>query len=1469
MLDMVALHGPVFISYEPVDGLEAALWIAENFDKSTPPVSCWTAEKSLRDTDNAIEETAGAIQSCSCFILVATKGAVSEGSNAAEELKRAFRYKKAILVASVEDCELPPRLARRPQIVIKLSRQGTFEALRASAINTATEAGLLTTLEHYKKDAEEAKIYLDLDRDSATRIDNEVNDLNRAIASLTEALSDPDGVRHRLDQRIQLGVEHARAPHQSPSIELNVPVVNKAPIEAPDYFQNRFDETQTITDFIKGDSGRLLFVTGQGGVGKSALVCRVLCGLERGNLPDNQGKMRVGGIVYLSFLGQKAPSLGNMFEGLVQTLPRGQRQPLLSILEGMELPVETKVSELLSVFSKNIVSEPVLILLDNMEDTIDTRSHEIRDPEVSEFLRQLLHSVGSRIKVLLTSRIVPVDFREEPPGVQVYLPLDEGLTSPYAETVLRALDKTGSLGLKDADAILLGRLQELTRGYPRAMEAVAMILAGDRSTTINDVLESPVPDDRIINVLVGEAFSRLDYSDQMVMEALAIFDQPVPPIAVEHILRPWFIHIDAALSLRRLANKWFVRKEGERYFQHPIDRQYALRMLKERTVVWRIPDGDQQHDLAPPKTVSLEGFQAQAAEYFSEIELPPTDWRKLSDIEPNISQFHLRLDLADDDSASVVLASIAHFLEKRGAFQQLLTLATILKEKATSVFSRETALDIMARAQWRMGRTEEALSLQNRLIQEVDGGPYENPKHRLNAAIYSEDNGNVKTALEVLEEAHDQLHLGDQERVILDHLGSLYLTLGHFDRAIQLKKDALVDAEASNDLDEIEAQTHNLADSLEAVGCVEEALTLYRKALQLADKTENPLWRANHLSAIADIQWDKGDTVEAATLLDEATAILQRIGGFSEVMSCEHSKAKWLLLDGDATEAERKASEVKAQSTKLRRREYTSDLLLARVKATQSDWEEVERLARVTLETHIEESTIERRTLLAIAFLYQNKAQQARSAFNEVLAEATERISRSDRNSGALAHKALSSIGLATLGGTGLDDAIASYRQAREINDLPGTIRDRQWWFNLLEAHPSAGDLTRVQEALDGIERPMPAGDSSISSENTRIGAFTDPNELPLAVRESIVAVLARLASSGPTSANEYFDNLIRKADLPVHTRTSWINSWGPDPDSAARKLVNGFLALGSNPKDQNNSLGTVLLALLPELYIEDAALITATVVGYRLLSQPSQLDDLQKRFQLPARPSGSTSAQTLGPAFDWADSPDEATLQNWLRPGTDFLDVHFLCKAIDCARSVCRIEVQTTGETGTGVLISPDLVLTSHHLLGDKRGDLKTRAASTALHFGTFTRPNPSADGSQTVPLADVSPIVATSTVHKYDFVLLRAGSAIKTLSDVKPATLSNDTPKRRDPLHILQHPSGGSMKLAISHDGVTSVHPRSGKVQYVTRTAGGSSGSPCFDSNWNVVALHRAEIVTPLGARREGVLVRSIYPQIERYLV
>lgn len=82
---------------------------------------------------------------------------------------------------------------------------------------------------------------------------------------------------------------------------------------------------------------------------------------------------------------------------------------------------------------------------------------------------------------------------------------------------------------------------------------------------------------------------------------------------------------------------------------------------------------------------------------------------------------------------------------------------------------------------------------------------------------------------------------------------------------------------------------------------------------------------------------------------------------------------------------------------------------------------------------------------------------------------------------------------------------------------------------------------------------------------------------------------------------------------------------------------------------------------------------------------------------------------------------------------------------------------------------------------------------------------------------------------------------------------------------MSIIQHPNGETMQVAISSNGIVGVYQNTDLVQYVTDTIGGSSGAPCFNEDWEVVALHHAEKAKLFGSAGEGVLFSAIHKRIK----
>jgi hypothetical protein len=122
-------------------------------------------------------------------------------------------------------------------------------------------------------------------------------------------------------RRIETGLDRERQPEKLVSVERRAKFVNPPPMTAPGYFQDRQVETGLVADFLRTPELRVMTVVGRGGVGKTAIVCRLLKALEAGRLPDEPGELSVDGIVYLTPVGAHPVSFPNVFADLCRLLP--------------------------------------------------------------------------------------------------------------------------------------------------------------------------------------------------------------------------------------------------------------------------------------------------------------------------------------------------------------------------------------------------------------------------------------------------------------------------------------------------------------------------------------------------------------------------------------------------------------------------------------------------------------------------------------------------------------------------------------------------------------------------------------------------------------------------------------------------------------------------------------------------------------------------------------------------------------------------------------------------------------------------------------------------------------------------------------------------------------------------------------------------------------------------------------------
>lgn len=208
----------------------------------------------------------------------------------------------------------------------------------------------------------------------------------------------------------------------------------------------------------------------------------------------------------------------------------------------------------------------------------------------------------------------------------------------------------------------------------------------------------------------------------------------------------------------------------------------------------------------------------------------------------------------------------------------------------------------------------------------------------------------------------------------------------------------------------------------------------------------------------------------------------------------------------------------------------------------------------------------------------------------------------------------------------------------------------------------------------------------------------------------------------------------------------------------------------------------------------------------------------------------------------DWSPSADADRLEKIIGEQSTLLPIGFLEVGTQRARSVARI-VRSDQSSGTGFLVGAGWILTNHHVLPTP----EVAAASVAEFNYQVT-----ADGlSANVERYELDG-TRFATSRKNDWTVV----GVERIVEETWGTISLEPVETRTGAYVnlIQHPGGGPKQIALYHN--TVAYAGTERVQYLTDTLPGSSGSPVFDHQWRVVALHHSG-----GMLREPGTKKSYY--------
>ncbi len=201
----------------------------------------------------------------------------------------------------------------------------------------------------------------------------------------------------------------------------------------------------------------------------------------------------------------------------------------------------------------------------------------------------------------------------------------------------------------------------------------------------------------------------------------------------------------------------------------------------------------------------------------------------------------------------------------------------------------------------------------------------------------------------------------------------------------------------------------------------------------------------------------------------------------------------------------------------------------------------------------------------------------------------------------------------------------------------------------------------------------------------------------------------------------------------------------------------------------------------------------------------------------------------------------------------SDLMSVRYLEVGLRVARTVGRVHVRSADGSragfGTGFMVSPRLLLTNNHVL--------TNAAVAGTSRVEFDFQEAVDGRLRSSIFLTLDPATFFVTDRALDFSLVAVRGETGSIAPFGWNGLSAEEGKviAGEYVTIIQHPSGERKQLALRENQIVDV--LDDFLHYRTDTSPGSSGSPVFNDQWEVVALHHSGV--PRKDARGRILTRD----------
>jgi endonuclease G len=221
---------------------------------------------------------------------------------------------------------------------------------------------------------------------------------------------------------------------------------------------------------------------------------------------------------------------------------------------------------------------------------------------------------------------------------------------------------------------------------------------------------------------------------------------------------------------------------------------------------------------------------------------------------------------------------------------------------------------------------------------------------------------------------------------------------------------------------------------------------------------------------------------------------------------------------------------------------------------------------------------------------------------------------------------------------------------------------------------------------------------------------------------------------------------------------------------------------------------------------------------------------------------SGAVSAGAIARALPDPDAVQAVELERILGLASELQGVAFLSRGARAARTVARIAIVQRGRRagfGSGFLVGERLLLTNNHVLPD--------AATAAESFADFDFEVDDEGLAKPVVRYALAPDVLFVTNVDLDATLVAVkpggnGQLPGTVHGWNRLIAHQGKIVIGEPVNVIGHPDARLKEIALRDNAL--LNQLEYFLHYKTDTEPGNSGSPVFNDQWEVVALHHAGV-------------------------